>query len=86
MPTLSLPPELGDHGVQVQVGEAVGVVGEEHLLVLRRTSRTADSRSPMLACSPVSTKVMFQSSMSLFSSVSSLPPLDSVKSLEIHSS
>ena len=40
----------------------------------------------MLAWRPVSTNVMFQSSMSLFSSVSSLPPLDSVKSLEIHSS
>ena len=40
----------------------------------------------MLAWRPVSTKVMFQSSMSLFSSVSSLPPFDRVKSLEIHSS
>ena len=40
----------------------------------------------MLACRPVSTKVMFQSAMSLLSSSSFLPPSDSVKSFEIHSS
>ena len=40
----------------------------------------------MFACRPVSTKVMFQSSMSLDSRAMVFPPWESVKSLEIHSS
>ena len=46
---------------QGDVGQAVAVVGEEHLLVLDVVACTAMSRSPMLRHMPVSTSVTRQS-------------------------
>ena len=43
-------------------------------------------RWPTLAWRPVSTNVIFQSEMSLLASSILVPPSDSVKSFEIHSS
>ena len=70
---------------QVEVGQPVAVVGQKHLLALRGV-RTALRRWPILALMPVSTKVILQSWMSLFSSWTSRPPRVRTKSFEMVSS
>ena len=51
-----------------------------------RYLRTRSRRWPMLECSPVSTKVMFQSLASVLCISISRPPRRMVKSLVMHSS
>ena len=62
--------EVVDIPVQGKVGQPVGVVGEEHLVVADIAAEPV-RRSPIIDVRPVSTNVIFQSSMSVLSSSTS---------------
>ena len=64
-----------DVRIEVEIGEAVGVVGEEHLVAIEVRAAPRRRRSPMLVVSPVSTNVIRQSSMSRLQQVDLAPAL-----------